>query len=232
MSMLKPIASASLAEIAFSNLVEAISAGEFEPGQRLSEADLARRFGISRGPLREALQRLEGRLVTRRARVGVHVIELSAEAIRELFMIREALEGLAARLAAENAGKSDIKALRNLLSRHAKDPALKAGAAYRQSTFDTDFHATIVRLARNLRLENLLLDNLYYQLRLYRYRSSEKSGRALVAFDEHVAVVDAMESGNPDAAEDAMRIHIRSAYLSLAEQRPRTHAPRRQSPVP
>jgi len=69
MSMLKPIASASLAEIAFSNLVEAISAGEFEPGQRLSEADLARRFGISRGPLREALQRLEGRLVTRRARV-------------------------------------------------------------------------------------------------------------------------------------------------------------------
>ena len=232
MSMLKPIASASLAEIAFSNLVEAISAGEFEPGQRLSEADLARRFGISRGPLREALQRLEGRLVTRRARVGVHVIELSAEAIRELFMIREALEGLAARLAAENAGKSDIKVLRNLLSRHPKDPALKAGAAYRQSTFDTDFHATIVRLACNLRLENLLLDNLYYQLRLYRYRSSVKSGRALVAFDEHVAVVDAIESGNPDAAEDAMRIHIRSAYLSLAEQRPRTHAPRRQSPVP
>jgi DNA-binding GntR family transcriptional regulator len=89
-----------------------------------------------------------------------------------------------------------------------------------------------VRLACNLRLENLLLDNLYYQLRLYRYRSSVKSGRALVAFDEHVAVVDAIESGNPDAAEDAMRIHIRSAYLSLAEQRPRTHAPRRQSPVP
>ena len=127
MSMLKPIASASLAEIAFSNLVEAISAGEFEPGQRLSEADLARRFGISRGPLREALQRLEGRLVTRRARVGVHVIELSAGTIRELFAIREALEGMAARQAAENARKVDIAALRNLLSRHAKDPALKTG---------------------------------------------------------------------------------------------------------
>ena len=127
MSMLKPIASASLAEIAFSNLVEAISAGEFEPGQRLSEADLARRFGISRGPLREALQRLEGRLVTRRARVGVHVIELSADAIRELFVIREALEGLAARLAAENAGKSDIKALRNLLSRHRQGPGTEGG---------------------------------------------------------------------------------------------------------
>jgi DNA-binding GntR family transcriptional regulator len=219
MSLLKPIASASLAEIAFSSLVEAISAGEFEPGQRLSEADLARRFGISRGPLREALQRLEGRLVTRRARVGVHVIELSADAIRELFQIREALEGMAARQAAENARKPDIKALRDLLSRHAKDPALKSGAAYRQGTFDSDFHATIVRLSGNQRLEAMLLDQLYYQLRLYRYRSSAKSGRAPVAFDEHVAIVDTIESGDPDAAETAMRTHIRNAYTSLAQQR-------------
>jgi DNA-binding GntR family transcriptional regulator len=217
--VLKPIASASLAEIAFSNLVEAISAGEFEPGQRLSEAELARRFGISRGPLREALQRLEGRLVTRRARVGVHVIELSADTIRELFMIREALEGLAARQATEKARKVDIAALRNLLSRHAKDPALKSGAAYRQGSFDTDFHATILRLAGNQRLEGLLLDNLYYQLRLYRYRSSARSGRALKAFDEHVAIVDAIEGGRPDTAERAMREHIQNAYQSLVQDR-------------
>ncbi|AMN44040.1 GntR family transcriptional regulator [Rhodoplanes sp. Z2-YC6860] len=233
MSMLKPIATASLAEIAFSRLVEAISAGEFEPGQRLSEADLARRFGISRGPLREALQRLEGRLVTRRARVGVHVIELSEQAIRELFMIREALEGMAARQAAENARTSDIAALRSLLSRHAKDPALKAGAAYRQGTLDNDFHATIVRLAGNRRLEDMLVDNLYYQLRLYRYRSSAKSGRALVAFDEHVAIVDAIESGDPAAAEDAMRVHIHNAHVSLAQQpRPKGTTARAQNSVP
>lgn len=218
MSLLKPISSASLAEIAFSNLVEAISAGEFEPGQRLSEADLARRFGISRGPLREALQRLEGRLVTRRPRVGVRVIELSPETIRELFLIREALEGMAARLATENARKPDVKSLRNLLSRHAKDPALKAGSAYKQGSFDSDFHATIVRLAGNQRLEEMLLDHLYYQLRLYRYQSSAKSGRALVAFDEHVAIVDAIESGDATAAEAAMRTHIRNAYNSFAQR--------------
>lgn len=217
---LRPIASASLAEIAFAQLVEAISIGEFAPGQRLSEAELARRFGISRGPLREALQRLEGRLVTRRARVGVHVIELSANAIQELFTIREALEGMAARLAAANARKADIRALRFLLSRHANDPALKAGSAYRQGTFDSDFHATILKLAGSAKLEALLLDHLYYQLRLYRYQSSAKSGRARVAFDEHVAIVDAIESGNADAAEQAMRRHIRNAYASLvAEQR-------------
>jgi len=228
MSMVKPIASASLAEIAFSSLVEAISAGEFEPGQRLSEAELARRFGISRGPLREALQRLEGRLVTRRARVGVHVIELSSDALRELFMIREALEGVAARQAAENARKVDIAALRNLLSRHAKDPALKSGAAYNQGTFDNDFHATILRLAGNQRLEGLLLDNLYYQLRLYRYRSSARSGRALKAFDEHVAIVDAIESGDSDAAEQAMRAHIQNAYQSVGQDRVRESNGRRR----
>jgi DNA-binding GntR family transcriptional regulator len=217
MSVLKPIAASSLAEIAFVKLVEAISGGEFEPGQRLSEADLARRFGISRGPLREALQRLEGRLVVRRARVGVHVIELSPDTIQELFAVREALEGMAARLAAEKARKSDIKALRSLLTRHSKDPVLAAGAGYRQSSSDDDFHATIVRLAGNQRLEALLFDQLYYQLRLYRYRSSAKAGRALVAFEEHVAIVKAIEEGDPEAAEAAMRTHIRNAYSSLAQ---------------
>jgi DNA-binding GntR family transcriptional regulator len=219
MSLLKPIASASLAEIAFSSLVEAISAGEFEPGQRLSEAELARRFRISRGPLREALQRLEGRLVTRQARVGVRVLELSSDALRELFTIREALEGVAAREATERARKIDITRLRNQLARHAKDPALKSGAAYKQGTFDNDFHASILRLAGNRRLEALLLDNLYYQLRLYRYRSSARSGRALKALGEHVAIVDAIESGDAEAAEKAMRVHIRNAYLSLGQDK-------------
>lgn len=136
-------------------------------------------------------------------------------------MIREALEGLAARQAAENARKVDIAALRNLLSRHAKDPALKSGAAYKQGTYDNDFHATILRLAGNQRLEDLLLDNLYYQLRLYRYRSSARSGRALKAFEEHEAIVDAIESGDPDAAEQAMRAHIRNAYQSAGQDRAR-----------
>jgi DNA-binding GntR family transcriptional regulator len=218
MSVLKPIASSSLAEIAFAKLVEAISGGEFEPGQRLSEADLARRFGISRGPLREALQRLEGRLVSRRARVGVHIIEFSPETLAELFSVREALEGMAARQAALKARKPDLKSLRGLLALHAKDPQLVAGAAYRQSSFDDDFHAAIVKLSGNARLEALLFDQLYYQLRLYRFRSSATSGRARTAFEEHVAIVEAIESGDAEAAEAAMRTHIRNAYASLAQR--------------
>ena len=108
MTALQPITTNSLAEIAFDKLVEAISAGEFQPGQRLSEADLARRFGISRGPLREALHRRVGKLVTRRARLGVSVISLSQKELLDIFRIREALEGMSARLAAEARTDEDV----------------------------------------------------------------------------------------------------------------------------
>ncbi|RYG95677.1 MAG: GntR family transcriptional regulator, partial [Alphaproteobacteria bacterium] len=101
MSNIQPIIRSSLSAEAFDKVVEAITSGEFEPGQRLSEAELARNLGISRGPLREALGRLEGRLVKRTPRIGVHVISFTREDLESLFLTREALEGMSARLAAE-----------------------------------------------------------------------------------------------------------------------------------
>ena len=86
-----------------------------------------------------------------------------------------------------------------------------AMAFNRSALYELPFTFDLVwfrELAGNQRLEMMLLDQLYYQLRLYRYRSSAKSGRALVAFDEHVAIVDAIENNDPDAAEEAMRTHI------------------------
>src|SRR5215203_2331637 len=96
MTSLLPISGTSLVNEAFGKLVEAITSGEFEPGQRILEAELARQLGISRGPLREALGRLEGRLVTRTPRIGVRVIESRPEEVSQLFLVREALEGMAA----------------------------------------------------------------------------------------------------------------------------------------
>src|SRR6476469_7061680 len=127
MSALNPIAISSLADEALGKIVQAITTGEFRPGERLSEAQLARQFGISRGPLREALGRLEGRLVVRQPRVGVRVIEFSFKAMQESFAVREALEGMAARLAAENMTAVELKELKNALKQHAEDPALKEG---------------------------------------------------------------------------------------------------------
>ena len=216
MSAIIPISIGSLAEEAFTKLVQAITAGEFKPGERLSEAHLARQLGISRGPLREALGRLEGKLVQRTPRVGVSVIALSRQDLEQLLTIREALEGMGCRLAAQRVTDREIQQLTELLANHGSDPNVLNAKGYFQRTSDDDFHLQIMRCARNERLEALLMEGLYYQLRLYRYQSSERPGRAQQAYDEHVEIVMALSARDPDRAERAMRSHIRNAYASLA----------------
>jgi DNA-binding GntR family transcriptional regulator len=214
MSTIHAISGTSLANEAFSKLVEAITSGKFEPGGRLSESELARQLGISRGPLREALGRLEGRLVTRTPRVGVHVIDFSREDLEHLFLVREALEGMAARLAAERMTDHELDALADLLSQHANQPELASGEVYLQRSKDDDFHFAIARAARCERIEQLLLDEVYYQLRIHRLRSSARPGRALAALREHREILTALQSRNPDSCEDTMRRHIRNARFS------------------
>lgn len=215
MSALRPIALSSLADEAFHKIVEAITTGEFQPGERLSEALLARQLGISRGPLREALGRLEGVLVIRKPRIGASIIELSASDLAELFAVREALEGMACRLAAESIGRKEIDLLNKVLASHEKNSKVLNEGGYYQRTQDEDFHRQIMRCARNDRLENLLMQGLYFQLRMYRFQSSSRAGRAAQAFEEHQAIVDALAQRSPDKAESAMRLHIRNAYKSL-----------------
>lgn len=219
MSAIGPIATSSLAEEALGKIVQAITSGEFQPGERLSEAHLARQLGISRGPLREALGRLEGRLVMRTPRIGVSVIALSTKDLAQLFEIREALEGMACRLAAERITRVELKAIQDLLAEHGKDDKILRNDGYFQRKPDEDFHLSIMVCARNTRLQELLMEDLYYQLRLYRFKASTEPGRAKAAFHEHQAILDALGARDPDAAEAAMRRHIRNAARSLASAR-------------
>jgi DNA-binding GntR family transcriptional regulator len=215
MNALEPISSTSLSNEAFRKIVEAITSGVFKPGEKLSEADLARQFGISRGPLREALGRLEGRLVNRTPRLGVRVIAFGRAELEQLFLLREALEGMAARLAAERMTEKELDGLDRLLDEHAARPDLAEGRAYVQRSFDDDFHFGIVRAARCERIEQILLDSVYYQLAVQRLRSSARSGRAKAALEEHRHIADALHARNPDEAESAMRKHIRNARFSV-----------------
>ena len=218
MSYLEPIAVSSIANEALNKLTQAIVSGEFAPGERLSEAELARRFGISRGPIREALGRLEGKLVTRVPRVWVSVINLSHEKLLDLFAVREALEGMAARLAAQRIGDAEIQELRDLLEQHGAHADVASGAGYYQAGNDDDFHFRIVRAARNEQLEMMLLNELYFKLKLYRYRISSNPGRPQKALEEHREILNAIASRNPDAAEAAMRHHIRNAIGAAVRQ--------------
>ena len=93
----------TIADKLFLDLRRAILAGEIPAGKKISEPELAGIYGVSRGSLREAISKLENcNLVTRKPNIGARIIGFSTEQVMDIYQIREAMEGLAARLAAEN----------------------------------------------------------------------------------------------------------------------------------
>ena len=106
----------SLVDVVAERIEAAIISGQLEPGSRLSEQALATSLGVSRGPLREAIRRLEGRkLLERTPNIGVRVAQLSLKDLNEILQVREALECLACSLAARNMPDAEIAALKKLL---------------------------------------------------------------------------------------------------------------------
>lgn len=208
----------SLSDLALERVVEAVIKGDLVPGERLQEAVLARQLGISRGPLREAIRRLEGRhLVVRVPHVGVKIANPSPEEILDMFLLREALEGVACRLAAERMSDAEIEELEGILAGHGAQPDVSSGGGYYQTPGDHDFHYKIIVGSRSTRLEDLLLGDLYHFLRIFRYRSSVKQGRARAAHSEHFDIIAALRKRDGLAAEAAMRRHVGNARKSLAE---------------
>jgi len=209
--MLEPIKVRSLANEALDRVVLAITSGEFEPGEKLSESKLARQLGISRGPIREALHQLEGKLVQREPRLGVRVIQFDQDSLQQLFYLREALEGMAARLAAERAPADWADQAESMLRGDEESIRDTGSRAYRQRSVDEDFHLFIARASGCANIERILLNEVNYQLRIARLKSSMRPGRAEEALRQHYAIVDAIRARDPDRAEAAMRLHISSA---------------------
>jgi len=212
---------ATLAAALTDRLVEAIVSGELGPGEKLSEPELAQRFGTSRGPLREALQRVEGmRLVERRPHQGARVAVIDRRGLADLYDVREALEGMACRLAAEAMTPQEIGDLRQLLIDHERLPEVRADRSYFQEEGYLDFHFRVVHASRNQELIAVLAGQLYHRVRLYRYRSSHKSRRPQRALKEHHQILDAIEARDGELAEILMRRHIRAARSSIEGELP------------
>jgi DNA-binding GntR family transcriptional regulator len=211
-----PIEIASLVDRIIERLERAIMSGELAPGSKLSEQALAKRFGVSRGPLREAIRRLEGRkLIERKPNFGPRIATLSEKKLLDIFGVREALEGLACRLAAEQMTDEEIADLQCLVEEHGRRGDVRAGSSYYQEPERRDFHFRIVRASRNDWLFELLCGDLYDLLRFYRYQSSTVPGRTRQAYDEHRAIVAALAARDADAAEALMRRHIRNGRDQL-----------------
>jgi DNA-binding GntR family transcriptional regulator len=207
---------ATFADRAFEWLEEAIIKGDLAPETKLDEVSLAKGFGISRGPVREAIRRLEGKkLVERIPHVGARVVAFSKHNLQEILYVREALEGMACRMAAERMSDAEITALENLLEGHAKQGPLKAGEFYFQRPGDYDFHYRIIKGSGCEKLKQMLIDDLYHLLRVFRYQSSSRKGRAQKALQEHRGIVAAIRTRDADAAEKLMRKHLAHARLSI-----------------
>ena len=212
------------ADRVFESLQDAIVRGEIPPGSRVGETELAVRFGTSRGPLREALRRLESRhLVERTPHVGIRIASLGYAALIEIYFVREALEGMAARLAALHMTDAEVAGLKALLAAHEQDEALKADTAYFQQEGDLDFHYRIIQGSHNAALAEMLIGELYHRIRMYRYQVSAYANRPKKAFGEHQRIVEAIEARDGDLAEMLMRRHLSSARQNI-EKHQKEHA--------
>lgn len=207
--------SESLTEI----LIEAIVEGSLEPGSKISEPELAKRFEVSRGPLREAIMRLEGLgLIERIPHVGARVITFSPEKLIEIYAVREALEGMAARLAARYISQEELLSLELLLAKHSKHIDEVAGASYFHQEGDFDFHYRIIQASRNSKLIALLCDELYHLLRMYRYQSPRAQSRPKEALNEHKFILQAIRNRDEELAEMLMRRHISGSRRLIEQQ--------------
>jgi DNA-binding GntR family transcriptional regulator len=207
------------ADEAFDCLQTAIVKGDLTPGEKIGELDLCTRFNLTRGPLREALSRLESRgLLVRRPHAGVKVVSLSADELLELYRIREIMEGLAARQAAERMTDEEIADLQATLDSHEAMIEKAQGQAYYQAEGDYDFHHRIATGSRNSKLAQMLLGDLYYMVRMYRYRLSTSAGRPHKALGEHRRIVEAIAQRDGELAEFLMKRHINAARINIEQK--------------
>lgn len=208
----------TLADIASHRLAHSIVTGELAQGQKLNEAELAERFGMGRGPLREALRHLEGmRLVKRIPNAGARVVVLDYKTMSDLYAVREALEGMASRIAAVQMTDEEINQLSQLLDSHEMQIEQRGGGVYSQSEGDLDFHFQIVRGSRNEMLMDMLGSEQYQLQRMCRYRTSRNAQRTRPALQQHRQIVEALLLRDGELAEILMRRHIQGAWRSISE---------------
>lgn len=197
----------SLTSRAYEALRAAITSRGLPPGQKLSVPALARQLNVSRTPVKEALVRLEQEgLVATIPHRGPFVAFLGADDVREIYEVREVLEGLVAALAATRADGARRAALRRLLAEQAR--ALRANDLDAIMRFDMAFHRELRSLAGNRRLATLL-QTLQDQVRMVFATSITIPGRRQRAVAEHRKILAAVEARDPRAAERAAREHIR-----------------------
>ena len=193
---------------AYTLILEAIERGDYNPGSRLVESELAERLGVSRTPVREALQRRETQGMLTRDGRSLIVASLDHNQLAELYTVRAELEGLAARLAARHATAEEVRVLRDMTL---EDRKLLGGDPRALSRANKRFHK-LIHLASHNRFLVQQLDLVHRSMALMATTSFAAEGRDEVALAEHDQIAEAIAAGDGDAAYAALKSHISKAY--------------------
>jgi DNA-binding GntR family transcriptional regulator len=192
--------------------------GQIPPGEKLSEARLAERFGVSRMPVREALKELESAgFVTIEQRRGTFVRGMSRSEILDLYEVREAVEGMAARLCAHRANNDLLTKLDEAIETMSRQVEVLDMDGY--SVTDQRFHELILSGASNERLSDhyrLLFQHLHRGL--LSSIVTRRAGRMERSLAEHAEIMRALHAHDPAGAEDAMRNHVQRGRLELQDE--------------
>lgn len=214
---LKSISSGELlTDRTYEAIKTAILRNQLAPGTALSVPELARQLNVSRTPVREAVQRLiyEG-LANHVSRRGAEVSKVDIADLRELYVVREILEGLAARLATERLDAAGLTSLREILAEH--EGVLGAGTDHAAHVeLDIRFHRTIREIAANPHL-TATLEPIAGRSHLALHSLWRSMDAPRFALDEHIHIVDAMATGDPNLAEDVARRHISRLRVRLSQ---------------
>lgn len=217
---------ASTSRWLFEEIRNQILEGELVPGTKVTEADLAQRFNVNRAPLREALLRLEERrLIDRVPFSGTRIFQPSDKMMADLFDIREVLEGLACRRAAELITDAEIDELEreNQLASEQLADEIRTGSKSGKPI--RDLHVRIAQISGNAELQRFLSGEVWHYMRASYRRLNKSLELRRVGARHHEWIVEALKSREGEIAEQLMRQHIRfnkKAWqeLRLAAEKP------------
>ena len=208
--------SRTLASKTYEGIKADIVQGNIPQGAKIVESELALQYGISRGPLREAIHRLEQlKLIVRIPHAGSRVITLDSKTVEDIYQARETLEGMAARLAARLMTDEEIDSLQKLLDEHEESISRSEGRIYFQREGDIDFHYRIAIASQNQWILEKLNGELYQLVRMCRHKSVRLPARSQAALMQHRQIANAIAERDEELAELLMRRHISGAWKNL-----------------
>lgn len=210
---LTPVVQQSTPVIIAAAVREAIARGDFPPGSQMYETQLAEQLGVSRGPLREGLQRLtqEGILVPIRHR-GLFVVELTPDNVRDMYLARDAVERYAMAVVVAKASTATADALEPLLTQ--MEQAAQAGDSRQVGECDIRFHEVLVGHAGSERLVRLHATQVV-EARLCIHALGSAQDDDLHRVLEHRAITDAIRRGDDAEADRLLHLHMTDAVRDL-----------------